>query len=141
MNLYIKGNVIIGCLAMLVILASCKKYEEGPAFSLRKQSARLKGEWTMDTRLINGVGQVLDVDDLDDIFYFLSDNTFTIIDPGHATRSGDWNFNSNKKDLILYFGINRFVEVYTIKRLTNKEFWYTTYIDNNLNEIHLKAKE
>jgi len=31
----------------LMILQSCKKYEDGPAFSLRSKAARLEGKWCL----------------------------------------------------------------------------------------------
>jgi hypothetical protein len=47
---------IIYALSILTGLqfASCGKYEEGPAFSLRTKTARLAGEWTIEKLTVDG---------------------------------------------------------------------------------------
>jgi hypothetical protein len=37
-----------------VVMAGCKKYEEGPALSLRSKKARLAGEWKLTSQTVNG---------------------------------------------------------------------------------------
>lgn len=39
---------------ILLVLTGCKKYEEGPAISLRSKEARLCQEWKLDKYLVNG---------------------------------------------------------------------------------------
>lgn len=36
-------------------MCSCKKYEEGPSFSLKTVKARLSGEWQIEKYTVNGI--------------------------------------------------------------------------------------
>lgn len=45
----INNRLMLGATVVLLLnFTSCKKYEEGPTFSLRSKTARLTGEWTLD---------------------------------------------------------------------------------------------
>ncbi len=57
----------------LLIFQSCKKYEDGPSFSLRSKASRLEGKWGVEKRILNGAGQIPIADDLDNTWVFASD--------------------------------------------------------------------
>src|ERR1043165_7847537 len=46
----VKITLIISCISII----SCKKYEEGPAFSLMSKKARLSNIWQVNQYLLNG---------------------------------------------------------------------------------------
>lgn len=47
-------NTIIYLLLALFAISGCKKYDEGPAISLRSKEKRLCQEWKLDKYLVNG---------------------------------------------------------------------------------------
>ncbi len=49
------------CLLLICsAVSSCKKYEEGPALSLRTKKARMANNWKVDKFLVNGVDKTSD---------------------------------------------------------------------------------
>jgi hypothetical protein len=107
------------------ILTSCKKYEDGPAFSLRTKKARLQGDWKIDSFSIDGV------DYTDDFKNLYGANYTWDIEKGGEYRitgtdpdKGSWKFGEDKDDV--YFTSDdpgSQEEAYRILRLANKELW------------------
>jgi len=104
-------------IAFVFSFIGCKKYDEGPAISLRTAKARVVNDW-------RGDGYVFS-------FYthmrFSKDNTFIIFfgdDYGNVGEKGTWAFNDNKNALILTVtqgNIGQVPEVWTILKLKEKE--------------------
>lgn len=127
--------------AFIFIFVSCKKYEEGPSFSLRTKTARVVNVWMIDKDIENGTQVALTADDLDDSWEFKKDGAFIYTDPGNSTSTGTWAFTSDKKQIVLTFSPpNPLTLSLTILRLTNDEFWFTTMNGSDKSEIHLKTK-
>jgi hypothetical protein len=106
-------------LSVLLTAQSCKKYEEGPGFTLKSANSRLEGEW-----LLTG-GDVYD-EDLDVTFEFADDGDFsyavTISYFGYSytyDQSGSWEWLDNKDGLSIDFDGD--VEEFAIKMLTSDE--------------------
>lgn len=118
----------------LTIMTSCRKYEDGPGFSLRTKKARLTGEWKMTHVKENGESVSLDGISIR-IEYKKNDTFIQTVSFDDETESiaGTWEF-SNKKDKI-YFTYDEdksYTESFNITRLTNKELWvYNEYNDGN----------
>src|SRR3990172_6777766 len=97
---------------------SCKKYDDGPAISLKSKKGRLTGEW----ELTGGDPGIYDPT-ISQIWEFEKDGDFkwTYSYTGYSySYQGDWEWENNKEEIELTFtggGISEFV----IKRLTNKE--------------------
>ena len=47
-------NAVIYLFLALFAISGCKKYDEGPAISLRSKEKRLCQEWKLDSYLVNG---------------------------------------------------------------------------------------
>lgn len=103
----------------VVDLQSCKKYEEGPGFSLRSKTARLVGEW----ELVDG-----DNYDRDDelLYEFEKDGDFTAeyeYDSyyGDVTGKvrGDWQWLAGKETIEIE--LDSHTIEYTIIKLKNTE--------------------
>jgi hypothetical protein len=87
--------------------SGCKKYEEGPAFSLRSKKARVANDWRVAKYLENGV------DFTSDFNFYYQDGKITLSKSGvylftyklngtlDQTESGTWKFNSDKTELII----------------------------------------
>ena len=100
--------------------ASCGKYDDGPGFSLRSKTARLTGEWEVvriGTQNFPSQGYSLEFEfeKKGDFKYTYSYGTYSY------SYAGDWEFSGDKEDLELTF--DGTVEIFEIKRLTNKELW------------------
>lgn len=118
-------------LTVLLLAGACKKYEEGPAFSLRSPESRLTQKWVVEKATEpNGDDATDDYNDYS--IDFNDDNTFVVADKlgtQSYTVEGTWEFNDDKTSLISTFEFNFGGTTITEKdtvmilRLTNKEFW------------------
>lgn len=127
-------------LALVLIFTSCKKYEDGPSFSLRSKSSRVDGKWGMTSHFYNGKQDILTPDDLDDIWEFNKDGTFILTDPGYSIDNGKWTFTSNKEQIILTFAGSSNATSINILRLKNSEFWFSIIDGSDTEEFHFSSK-
>jgi len=130
-------KILLPLLVLTLVLGSCKKYEEGPGFSLRSKKARVAGEWKIEKEIYNGQDEPLDADDKDDVWKFDKDGTFEFQDPGNSTQKGKWSFDDKKEKITLTDDGSSFAFVIEVIRLTNKEFWYTYTDGSDVSETHL----
>jgi len=152
-----KTKKIIGILLSFAIFTgifnSCKKYDEGPAFSLRSKTKRLAREWVIDAYYRDGNNETSQL--------VISNYVESYTKSGSHSRSyndkngnpisetGEWKFDSNKEQISVT-GIgsiewtNQTSTVssssYNILRLTSKELWYYYENGGSKHEIHLKAR-
>ncbi len=126
-------TVKLGLLALaatLMIGASCKKYEEGPSFSLRTKKARLVNTWTADKEVS------ADGDEYNYTQEEKDNNTLEInkdgsvkvtTDDGNGNAisfEGTWEFGDKKETVKFTYdfgGVSTTDEV-TIIKLKNKEW-------------------
>jgi len=126
-----------------VFCDSCKKYEDGPAFSIRSKKERISNVWKVEYYSENGTDKT---DYFNSTFantliainkdksYFLSYKFNNVVD---YVESGNWKFNSNKTFIILYkTSPGTDTTDMKIKRLKEDELWL---LDGNsiLKEYHL----
>jgi len=116
---------LFGVVAIVTIigLASCGKYEEGPAVSFRSKKARIEGDWKLVKQIVDGKEETLDADDKDDVFKFNKDGTYELTDPGNGTEKGKWTFNDGKESLTITESSSGFAIVAKILKLKNNEMW------------------
>lgn len=127
---------------MLGLTTSCKKYEDGPALSFKSKTARATNNWEAKNVFQDGVdytawftdwsidmgedGRIL-ISDLDD-----NDSTIT--------QAGFWDLVNDDEELQLLFTVPRVNpdrKLYTITRLTSKEFWFKEFTDSTTWEFRL----
>lgn len=113
----------------IVSLPACRKYEDGPSFSLRTKKTRLVGRWLYQSYFTNGIehkiyGRVTHV--------FREDGTtdFMSLSGGDAT----WHFRNYKKEILVRSDDGSETKTLVILRLTNDELWYTIVNFNNVVE-------
>jgi len=119
-------NKKIGALLLAIAIItvfnfhSCKKYEDGPSFSLRSKTARLTGEWELIA-----IGDSIANYFSEFKFEKNGDFTFTWTDGGRIGFNGDWEFDDKKENITTNFtALGQLQENnYKINRLTNKELW------------------
>ncbi|MBA2611045.1 MAG: hypothetical protein H0U95_03675 [Bacteroidetes bacterium] len=141
---------------LLVVISitffSCKKYPDGPAFSLRSKSERLSNLWKIEQYKYNGSDSTAFVKkylfnnyrlDIEKKGEYIFDYNLVI---GSAlipiSESGKWVFSGDKKSVIFTkesgntsaaAGTNA---TWEILRLKEKEFWAKYTQDDNVIEVH-----
>jgi len=127
MNKYIRPLLPLS-LGLVLMLGSCKKYEDGPAISLTPRAERVANTWTIDRAIADGNDVTSDYDN-----YVL-----TLTAGGSATlvatytvfgidftgdTNGTWAFQNNDEELVLDFENDDADGTYQIRRLTGSELW------------------
>lgn len=128
-----------------ISFASCKKYEDGPAFSLMSKKARLSNIWKVDTYYLNGQDKTTEYRLLvvrEKLVIYQSGNfdyselsNWTWAVPNYT---GKWIFVNNKEDLEM-ISDNPAVKTKTLKivRLKNKQLWLQEQVSpDSLVEYH-----
>jgi hypothetical protein len=138
--------LLAAALVTVLNFQSCKKYDDGPTFSLKTKKSRLSREWEV-VKIYDNVGaQIFPYSgsgySFDISFEFLKDGDFVeTANYSYGTYSysysykGTWEFSSSKENLLIE--LNNSAEKWKINRLTKKEFWFA---DTQGNEWELEAK-
>lgn len=108
------------CFALtLMVFASCKKYEDGPAFSILSKKARLTGEWELRKIVQNG-NDITSTITTDTRITFKKDGSFQESYTNTTTQfiDGNWEFDGNKDYIFLSYTSSSRIEM-EILRLTN----------------------
>lgn len=134
-----KKNTITKVLAAALILASvstissCKKYEEGPAFSLRTKKARLTGDWKISSVTIDG-SDVSGTYNSNFEWDIEADGVYNMkaapSGTGTANFSGKWKFGEDKDDVYFTDGTSGVEYACRITRLKNTELWMKNTASN-----------
>lgn len=115
--------------AAILVLASCSKYEEGPALSLRSKTSRLCGSWKLSELYVNGALQENTANtrweiQKDGNCSRISTDPYTQSD---YTTSGTWALNEDKTQLDFQWYIipldTTMSESWTILKLKEKALW------------------
>jgi hypothetical protein len=125
--------------AILLCVTACKKYEDGPAFSLRSKSERVENKWKIGQALEDGKDVTADYNkyDLDltrnggaslTAEYKIATGTF------QYTTNGHWSFVSDKDKISFDFDNDDADGVYIILKLKEKEMWLKE--DGGDTELH-----
>jgi len=127
-------------LAATLLSTGCKKYEDGPAFSLRSKKERIANTWRVEQAL-NGSQDVTSNFDQYELQMLTSGNAtlsalYTLGDLSFELQTnGTWSLENSNEDLRLDYENNDADETYKILRLKEDELWLRT-MDNGL-ELHL----
>ncbi len=117
-----KGKKLLLLAAVVVMMFSfnsCKKYPDGPLFSLRSKTSRLVGKW----KIVDG----LDSNEVKVYMIFKKGGDFTEeikYDSNDYEFDGEWKWGAGKKTVIVEMDGFSDKQEFTILRLTNKEFWF-----------------
>ena len=107
---------LLAFLICISVLASCKKYEDGPSFTLLTKKMRLTGEWELrDVSYSTSTPEVL--------WTFAGDGSYRGEYASSFIEHGIWAFDKGKEHLKLEINFNLYVV--KITRLSNKELHIT----------------
>lgn len=128
---------LLAVAATLMIGTSCKKYEEGPSFSLRTKKARIVNTWTVEKTVVDGTEYTTtEQERSNSTLEIKKDGTFTSTSSdgngGSTSISGTWEFGDKKESIKTTFtfgGVSTTNES-TIILLKNKE-WATEDSDGD----------
>jgi hypothetical protein len=134
------------------VFTGCKKYEDGPALSLRTKKARVSNTWRIEQVFETASGGSK-VDKTDDYRTYYVNYVMNITKEGNYTISyrplnisdyneaGAWEFGADKNNLIFINSngnSSTIGNVWEIHRLKEKELWMSTYGNNGtVIEAHL----
>ncbi|HTF02474.1 MAG TPA: hypothetical protein VK826_00550 [Bacteroidia bacterium] len=148
-----KKFIAIAVIAILVggfVLPACKKYDDGPAFTVLTKKMRLDGEWVVESYYEDDVDRTSAYRSLIESELLVMDKkgTWTLTATENffhttGTENGTWTWATDKEDLSKVTTSNSpsTLEVWHILRLTNKEFWYHVRDGNGTRlEYHLEPK-
>lgn len=127
-----------------IIGSSCKKYENGPDFSLLPAKERLANSWKLSSYSEDGVDKTDLFNSLfqNAIFNIESDGGYTLTYKAAGvvsySETGTWRFINNKKD----FETNPTsgtgsIGTHHILKLKDKELWYYDMDNGVRKEYHL----
>ena len=136
-------------IVLTAVFPACKKYEEGPSFSMRTKLCRVTGVWDVEYFEIDGIDSTTYI--LNDTnhykIYFKSGQKACVgdgyhpldlifVNKGNYIACGGWNFIDKKNylsihtpyDSLPYYnsGNGNWSMGGYIQRLTNKELWIKT---------------
>lgn len=114
------------------LVASCKKYEEGPSFSFLSKKSRLANEWKMEMafELSSGVETTQDYNN--ETWEFTKKGEYFERSNGNIEKAGTWDFISDKESIQLTFPGPK-LDYLRIVKLKNNELW----LQDNDEEYHL----
>jgi len=129
---------LILAFGLSLAFTGCKKYEEGPMFSLASKKARVVNIWKVEKVIENGQ-VVTSLMLLTSSWEFKEDNTFVITN-GTFTDTGTWDFDSKKENLLFTITGSSTVEEVEILKLKSDEFWFKIADGTDTEEYHLVTK-
>ncbi|MEO8069124.1 MAG: DUF5004 domain-containing protein [Flavobacteriales bacterium] len=119
---------IVLALVLGTTIAGCKKYEDGPAFSLRSREERVANTWRID-RAMSGSDDVTSAFSQYELRLTKDHDasltaTYTLFGTDFSfTTSGTWSFENKDEDLRLDLEDSDADETYQILRLKETELW------------------
>jgi formylmethanofuran dehydrogenase subunit A len=119
---------------LLLMISSCKKYEEGPVLSLRSKTERVANNWKVEKYLLNGNDKTATLGTFTESY--TKDGTYSY-KWNNLSGAGKWAFEENETQIKRNGVSGMPSHDLVILKLKEKEFWYY-YIDgSDKHEFHL----
>lgn len=129
-------------LGFVILLASCGKYEDGPAFSLSSKRSRVINVWKVETVSLNGN----DYTSLWKLLYpqfsldIQASNDYITTWSPSLVETGQWRFDASRENVITTpYGSGQ-TTTWRILRLKSDELWVETISGNDKSEYHMTPK-
>lgn len=127
MNVKTNKKLMLAAAVVIILnFSSCKKYEDGPVFSLKTKTARLTGEWEVvqidNEKPIDGGKVLLEFDKDGDFSLSIKYGTYSY------SYDGEWEWVSGKESIEV--DLDGETIEWDVLRLTNDELWLEDE-DNN----------
>lgn len=120
-------KTFFGVILLVILLSSCRKYSDGPSFSLLSKKSRICNDWLLVTHTVNdedvisqNVTSKMIIEK--DGTYAISETTESMGQLQGEYSNGNWSFSDAKDMLYLYQnGAAKPTRTFKIKELRNKE--------------------
>ena len=133
-------KLILSTIAIAFLATSCKKYPDGPEFTLLTKKERISGNWRIEQVIVNGY----DVTNSYNLWYG-SNYQLNIAKSGGYIISGNypdhgtWDFVNSKDDVSFVSQEGNGTKTYKILRLEKESMWFQDVDTSNYTrEIHYK---
>jgi hypothetical protein len=129
----------------LVLIFSCKKYEDGPALSLLSKKSRVANKWRVDKYYLNGNDMTVNYRSIitKETFQFFKGGSWQYTEASNWIMTipydhGTWSFANDKEDIEVVSDLSGMpVKTYHILRLKSKEMWLERQVTpDSLVEMH-----
>ncbi|MBW3544754.1 MAG: hypothetical protein KY428_03995 [Bacteroidetes bacterium] len=130
-----KKQTMLMLVGLLLGVAACGKYEEGPGLSLRSKTARVANEWRVEYAYDHKDKVEITADFTGESWVFGKDGVFMEKEGGVTDKTGTWEFMSDKEEIAIMVGTD--IDKYTILRLKENEMW----LRDAEEELHLISVE
>lgn len=127
----IKHFLLTFLFAGLILATACRKYEEGPSFSLRSKTARVSNNWKVGLAHDYRNNVDVTVEYAGETWEFTKDGDFIERNNGSVDNQGTWAFISDKDSIAIKVGLD--VDKFAILKLRENEFW----LKDKEEELHL----
>lgn len=124
-------QTITWSILILVFVTGCKKYEEGPGFSLRSKKERVANNWKIVYAYDYKDSIDVTQDYVGETWEFTKWGEFTERDNGSIDKTGTWEFANDKERITIKFPLD--VDNYDILKLREDEIW----LKDTDEELHL----
>ena len=117
-------SVTLALSVMLLVLAGCGKYDDGPKFSMRSKQGRLVGTWKVEKTIFTMNGIVTETaGDGNAITKFEKNGNFKISITNETDLIGKWKFFGDDELELTYDSDPENPLIINILRLKHKELW------------------
>jgi hypothetical protein len=143
---------------VVVFFNSCKKYPEGPKFSLLRPEKRIYGTWELEKYVVNDFDSTNYLPPCNAIYSPEGVNNnycYRFIRGKNNIKGSDGNgayiFENDKEELVISYSVYNAplnypniigptgtVYNWEIRKLTNKELWIRRNVSGLVKEVHLK---
>jgi hypothetical protein len=128
----------VGVFISAMHFSSCKKYDDGPALSLKTKKARVANEWKYD-QVLSSNGTNITSSYANQSIEFKRDGTY-ITSSGTSSGTGTWIFASDKEDIVLTENDGGDSYTWHMMRLKEKELWVSYEYFGGVYEYRLSPK-
>ena len=124
-------------LILITISSACKKYVDGPGFSLLTKKSRLCGDWLYEQYIVDGHDITESIKTASGAnFKFIIEKSGSYKFQGLITDDGKWKFGEDKDDVYLTSNMTGSTEqAFRILRLKSKELWLRSTASNGVQTI------
>ncbi|MBC7411776.1 MAG: hypothetical protein H7331_04905 [Bacteroidia bacterium] len=127
------------CTATITLssITGCKKYPDGPEFTIKTRTERLANTWKVDNYSINGTDYTSLVSSYNETFTNKGAYSYSW---SFFNGSGTWDFQNKDKEVKLTGSDKQSSRTLFILKLEEKSLWYYYMDGNDRYELHLNQK-
>lgn len=119
---------------MIIGFEGCKKYPEGPAFSLRTRTHRVANTWKVENYKVNEKDYTSLVANYTETYSKDGNYSYSW---GSFAGTGTWAFQNKDEEIRLTGITNQSSYTMVILKLEEKTFWYYYMDGNDRKEFHM----